>query len=142
SVKRAEGQNGQKVGPRDLIPDLDALAWQGRTAYVCYDSDRQEKPDVRLAEWALAQALEARGAKVLVVQLPAGTDREKVGLDDYLLSHSPADLQRLLEQAAPPEPPTVEEQDDPHRLARTFLAGTAWRFWQGTYWEYAGTHYR
>jgi hypothetical protein len=142
SVKRDEGPDGRKVGERELITDLDAIAWQGRTVYIAYDSDRLDKPNVRQAERALSQALEARGAKVLIVQLPAGTDGQKVGLDDYLVTHDPADLRHLLEQAAPPEPPAFAEADDPHRLARSFLAGTTWRFWQGTYWEYTGTHYK
>lgn len=70
------------------IPDLDHVAWPGRTVYIVFDSDLATNPSVKLAEFGLAQELRRRGAKVLAVRLPAGPRGQKVGLDDYLLTHS------------------------------------------------------
>jgi len=70
------------------IADLDAILWRGRTVFLVYDSDLATKPQVRLAEFALARELQRRGAIVKAVRLPAGSDGAKVGLDDYLVTHS------------------------------------------------------
>jgi hypothetical protein len=70
------------------ISDLGLIAWRGRTVYVVFDSDLTSKRPVRLAEWALARELQQRGARVLAIRLPGGSNGEKVGLDDYLLRHS------------------------------------------------------
>jgi hypothetical protein len=96
--------------PRELIDDLAAIPWQGRRVFVVFDSDRDEKAQVPWAEWHLAQALAARGAAVKVVRLPAvpaGGDGKpsKVGLDDYLCSHTADDLRQLLADAADPAEP-------------------------------------
>ena len=70
------------------IPDLDQVAWRGRTVYLIFDSDLASNPSVKLAEFGLARELGRRGARVLAVRLPGGPKGEKVGLDDYLLTHS------------------------------------------------------
>ncbi len=51
-----------KDAERELIPDLEAVAWEGRTAFICFDSDLAEKREVAFAEWRLSQALAAKGA--------------------------------------------------------------------------------
>jgi P4 family phage/plasmid primase-like protien len=38
-------------------------------------------------------------------------------------------------------PSTSEAFDDPHRLARSFLAKDVWRYWKQEHWHYIGTHY-
>jgi putative DNA primase/helicase len=70
------------------IPDLEHIVWQGRMVFVVYDSDLATNRKVRLAEYALAKELQRRGATVKAVRLPSGTAGQKVGLDDYLLTHS------------------------------------------------------
>ena len=70
------------------IPDLDKITWKDRTVCVVYDSDLATKPPVRSAEFRLGRELRARGAEVFAVRLPGGPNGEKVGLDDYLCSHS------------------------------------------------------
>lgn len=70
------------------IADLDKVTWAGRTVYLVFDSDLATKPDVQAAEQALAQELARRGAEVLGYRLPPGPNGTKVGLDDYLLTHS------------------------------------------------------
>ena len=70
------------------IQDLAHIAWSGRTVVVVYDSDVATNPKVQLAESALVKELRGRGATVQRVRLPSGSGTEKVGLDDYLLTHS------------------------------------------------------
>ena len=94
-----------KDGPRALIPDLDAVAWEGRPIFLCYDSDLADKPDVAHAEWRLAEALTAKGVVVKIVRLPAGPEGAKVGLDDFLVAHGPDAFRQALEAAQPATPP-------------------------------------
>jgi hypothetical protein len=105
--KRARDAAGKPTGPRLLIPDFDAIALRGRTAYVAFDSDAATNTSVLLAEWHLAQALQGRGATVLVVRIPPGPNAAKVGLDDYLVQNGSASLSGLLASATPPTRPTA-----------------------------------
>jgi hypothetical protein len=70
------------------IADLDVILWRGRTVYIVFDSDLATNTSVKLAEFGLARELGHRGARVFAVRLPAGPGGAKVGLDDYLLTHS------------------------------------------------------
>jgi AAA domain-containing protein/uncharacterized protein DUF3854 len=70
------------------VADLDAITWRGRVVYIVFDSDLAQNPSVKLAEFRLAHELGRRGARVLAVRLPGGPNGAKVGLDDYLLTHS------------------------------------------------------
>jgi putative DNA primase/helicase len=94
-----------KDAPRELIPDLEAVSWQGRVVYLCYDSDLAEKPEVAWAEWHLAEALAAKGAAVKAIRLSPGPGGAKSGLDDYLVADGPAAFRKLLEAAEPAKPP-------------------------------------
>jgi hypothetical protein len=79
---------GREDGRSAPVPDLDHIAWKQRTVYVVFDSDLASNPNVREAEFALARELGRRGAKVMAIRLPGGPQGEKVGLDDYLMTHS------------------------------------------------------
>jgi putative DNA primase/helicase len=103
--RRPKGEDGKPKGPRVLIDDLAAVAWGGRTVFVCYDSDLADKPEVAAAEWCLAEVLRERGAVVKVVRLPAGPRGEKQGLDDYLVAHGADAFRRLLKAARAPRKP-------------------------------------
>src|SRR6266508_2465924 len=70
------------------IPDLDHVTWAGRVVYIVFDSDLASNISFKGAEFALARELGRRGAKVLAVRIPGGPNGEKVGLDDYLITHS------------------------------------------------------
>ncbi len=70
--KRAKDKDGKPQGERELIDDLAAIAWQGRPVYLCFDSDAATNPNVRMAEWHLAETLTRHGAIVNVVRLPKG----------------------------------------------------------------------
>ncbi|MBN9518545.1 DUF3987 domain-containing protein [bacterium] len=93
------------AAPRELIPDLAAVAWAGRAVFVAYDSDLADKPEVRLAEWHLAEALAAAGAVVRAVRLPHGPGGAKAGLDDFLLARGSDALRLVMDLARPVEPP-------------------------------------
>jgi hypothetical protein len=81
-------QKGPDGGPSVPIPDLDLITWAGRTVFIVFDSDLVTNPDVQAAERELAKELTRRGAAVFAIRLPAGPDGAKVGLDDYLLTHT------------------------------------------------------
>jgi hypothetical protein len=99
-----------KEAVRELIPDLEAVVWKGRTVYVAYDSDAATKRTVAFAEWHLAEVLTDKGATVRIVRLPGGPEGAKVGLDDFLVAHGPDALRELLEKADVPKKP---EDDRP-----------------------------
>lgn len=95
SVPRTKGQPGRPSKIRPLLPELAALPLAGRIVGICYDSDLASKPDVQRAESALASELARWGADVHLIHLPAGENGAKVGLDDYLLTHSAAEFRSL-----------------------------------------------
>src|SRR5262249_29625735 len=147
------GADGKATGPRELIDDLAAIAWQGRTVYIVFDSDAVSNSNVAWAEHHLAEELAGLGAMVKIVRLPHG--ETKVGLEDFLVAHPREELQRLIEGAAAPEPPARdpatempnEAHDDPHRLARLYLdeyrardANTI-RYWCDDYYRWDGRAY-
>lgn len=79
---------GSKARGLKLLPELEHFVWQGRTVYICYDSDRVNNDQVQGAEHMLARTLQAAGAQVRVVSIPPTLDGTKVGLDDYLVPTS------------------------------------------------------
>jgi len=155
--KQAKDKDGKPQGERELIPDLAAVAWQGRPVFIVFDSDAVTNPSVRRAEWELAECLKRQGATVKVVRLPGepGSDgtAAKVGLDDYLVAHGPDAFRELLTAAAEPTPPVavapIEANDDPHRLAKLFLAekcqhaeGLTLHCWRDQWHRWDGSAYR
>lgn len=69
-----------KARPHRLKPCFDHVQLE-RRVYVVFDNDVTVKTEVQGALEALVEALEARGAEVLVVYLPPG---EQKGVDDFL----------------------------------------------------------
>jgi hypothetical protein len=100
--KREKAADGKPIGPRELIPDLDRVAWAGRCVVVCFDSDAAGNPNVGWAEYHLAELLTARGAVVRVARLPSEPDGAKNGIDDFLVRHGPAAFCELVAAATPP----------------------------------------
>lgn len=82
-----------------FLSELAIFKWARRTVFICFDSDYLEKPNICLAMNALCEELQERGADVKVLALPPGSDDRKIGLDDYLLEHSPEELSELLKTA-------------------------------------------
>lgn len=69
----------------ELLPDFDEVLGEDTEVEICFDSDLDTNPNVRLALARLAAALEERGHTVRVVYLSSGPNDEKVGLDDFLV---------------------------------------------------------
>jgi len=110
-IKRQKGKSGKSVGKWELLPDLAALPWKGRTVIIVFDSDAVTNNNVRWAEWHLAATLKRHGALVKIVRLPPGPPGEdskpaKVGLDDFLMVQGADALRKLVEEAATPEKPS------------------------------------
>jgi hypothetical protein len=118
--RRSRNAAGRGVGRFQLIADLDAVSWSGRTVCIAFDSDAADKPDVQWAEHHLAETLAARGAEVLIVRLPPGPDGAKTGLDDFLVAHSADDLKALLAAARPAEKPARQQDDRPSNVFANF----------------------
>ncbi|MFO0836895.1 MAG: phage/plasmid primase, P4 family [Phycisphaerae bacterium] len=97
--KRGRRRTGSATGPRELLPDLNRVQWNGRRVYVLFDSDGVDKPDVRMAEREVSRLLRGRGADVRIIRLPKLADG-KTGLDDFLVAKG-ADALRELLSAAP-----------------------------------------
>jgi putative DNA primase/helicase len=157
--KRARDKDGKPQGERELIDDLAPIPWQSRPAFLVFDSDAATNPNVRAAEWSLAEMLHRHGAVVHVVRLPVGAigpdgTPAKIGLDDYLVAHGPDAFRELLAGALEPTLPEkgltpLEAADDPHRLARLFIReryqhpdGLILRYWQEEWYRWDGSAYR
>ncbi len=100
--RRDRNENGKPRGKRKLIDDLASIPMEGRKIYIAFDSDLAEKPDIQHAEQELAKALSANGATVRCIRLPPGPNGTKVGLDDYLITHSTRELRTLLKKSVDP----------------------------------------
>jgi hypothetical protein len=69
-----------------LLPDLEAIQWQGRKVVIVFDSDLTSNPKVQGALSALGRTLLSRGAVVVMMSLPSDADGNKQGLDDALVN--------------------------------------------------------
>jgi hypothetical protein len=70
-------------------PDFELIQLSGRNVLICFDSDAVSNHHVRQAERDLATFLRKRfGARVAVKRLQPGEGGAKVGLDDFLLTHT------------------------------------------------------
>jgi hypothetical protein len=83
------------------LPELDAIAWNGRNVYIAFDSDAMVKVEVHRAMGRLARYLEARSnpPEVAFIYLPSGDGGAKVGLDDFFAAGHSVD--ELLSFASP-----------------------------------------
>ena len=53
---------------------MQRIAWKGRPVVIAFDSDAGSKPEVRRAEYKLAEVLGAAGARVRVLRLGPRSD--------------------------------------------------------------------
>ena len=74
------------AGGKTALADWEGIALNERLVYLAFDSDVTTKASVQLALARLKRFLESRGARVLVVYLPSGSEGAKVGLDDFFVS--------------------------------------------------------
>jgi len=84
------------LGGTKLLADFDGIALKGRRVIIAYDSDVSTKPEVRQAIERLGEHLRRKGASLYNVRLPQN-GAAKVGVDDFLLTHSLEELQSLVE---------------------------------------------
>lgn len=85
----------------EFLPELESIAWCGRQAYICFDSDYKANQAVCLALKDLADEMHTRGAYVNLVSLPSVEGGPKTGLDDFLLTEGVEEFRRLLREAQP-----------------------------------------
>jgi putative DNA primase/helicase len=122
ALKRERDKDGKAIGDRKLLPELEAINWQGRTVWIVYDSDAKQNAEVRRAETALAEELAKRGATVRIIRLPEGLK----GVDDFLVANPVEEFWKLLETAEQAKPLGRDEAakeaiDDPDGLGRSFM---------------------
>src|SRR5262249_45688956 len=61
------------------IPDLDLIAWRGRSVFLVFDNDLRSNEQVATALYELSQELERRGARVSKIDLPNAPNGQKCG---------------------------------------------------------------
>jgi hypothetical protein len=91
--------NGSPADETGPSPDLDLITWQDRIVIIAYDSNAATNPNVRKARRALAQELSARGASVLIAEVPAieGVN----GPDDLIAVSGDVAMLAILDAAKP-----------------------------------------
>jgi Domain of unknown function (DUF3854) len=107
-----------------FLADWDYIALEGRAGRIVFDSDIMTKPNVRQALTRLTEHLQRKGAHVTAVYLPQEGGR-KIGVDDYLLTHTVEDLEGLVEAPRPqPQPakPIIELLPEPPKVLSRLLA--------------------
>jgi len=97
---RGTNDDGGKVA----LAEFERIALNGRDVYLVFDSDVMTKHAVYAALRRLGGYLGYQGARLHYVYLPHGTDGTKVGLDDFLLGHTAADVLPLAEDELRPPP--------------------------------------
>ena len=85
------------------------IALKGRDVGIVFDSDLMLKKDVQRALTVLTEYLTYKGANVHHVYLPEEPGG-KVGVDDFLLAHTLADLEFLLTPACAAGTPTPSQR--------------------------------
>jgi hypothetical protein len=78
TVGRESSADGTRVPVKGPIPDLDRIQWQGRTAYIIFDSDKKRNASIQAAERELAHELKSHGAG----NLEQATDANGFLIDD------------------------------------------------------------
>src|SRR6266446_2478231 len=111
------GKNAK--GGRTILSDWQFITLKGREVRICYDSDVMEKEQVKRALDELSAFLKGQGARVHIAYLPS-EDGAKVGVDDYLLTHTMQHLERLLDA-----PQIVREERKPTDEFFGYLTGTS-----------------
>ncbi len=120
-----------EYGGKVALPDWDSIALNGRLVRIAFDSDVVTKPAVRLALVRLKGFLEARGAIVEVVYLPATDDGAKQGIDDFLAAgHSLSDLEALCRPDVADVPDAVDELRPGITVSNRFMHEIAQDCWE------------
>lgn len=86
-----------------VVPELHEFVWDGREVICVYDSDAEHKPQVLQAAYQLAKWLYDHHARPRIVVLPEAEDGSKVGLDDYLLTHTAEQFREYVDNSRTPQ---------------------------------------
>jgi hypothetical protein len=135
-VSMFKGKNA--CGAPVLLADFDLIAWKGRRVFVVYDSDVMFKKSVQRALERLTAHLTRMGAIVVPIFLPDDGEGGKIGIDDYLLTHTTDDVRGLVGTVPKPPAPVVELLDEPPLALERPLAILDGRAYAAT-WLYART---
>lgn len=120
-----------EYGGKVALPEWDSIALNERLVRIAFDSDVATKPAVRLALVRLKGFLEARGAVVEVVYLPATDDGAKQGIDDFLAAgHSLSDLEALCRPDVADVPDAVDELRPGITVSNRFMHEIAQDCWE------------
>jgi hypothetical protein len=128
-VYNFKGKN--PYGGITFLADWDDIALNGRQVRIVFDNDVMRKSQVHGALKHLTERLQRRGAHIEAVYLPT-EGGGKIGVDDYLLSHSLENLEGCVEATRPaPEPakPQLELlREAPKQITRplTLIDGRAY----------------
>lgn len=97
---KGPGPDGDRRNIKGPIPDLDRVAWNGRTVTIVFDANVRTNESVRAARQGLTRELRRRGAIVLWVELPElpGVN----GIDDLIGRHGGKVATELIKNAAAP----------------------------------------
>jgi len=87
--------NWKESGKDGLIPEIKTVPLLDRQVFLVPDSDFIQNPKVLHAVYCLGIELEKLGAKVEIICVPESISEDKVGLDDYLVSHSVEEFRDL-----------------------------------------------
>jgi len=96
---KTEDANGARVDEVGPLPDLDDIAWKGRTVVIAFDANVATNLMVKYARRDLAKKLTARGAVVHVINLP--TEEGINGPDDFIGLRGDEAFFALVDQATP-----------------------------------------
>lgn len=95
------GSRGTNVkGGKLNIADWGDIALNGREVTVCFDSDQSTNVNVKAARDYVVALVTNKGARPRVAVVPPGANNQKLGVDDYLLTHSVDELIRLSSDSA------------------------------------------
>lgn len=92
------------VGGKALLSDFDHIAFNGRRVNLAYDNDVMANVQVQMALDRLTQILQNRDAEVWWCRMPWLPGQPKVGVDDFLLTHSVDELREYCRPADAVEP--------------------------------------
>lgn len=150
-IGKVDAPNGGKQDLYGLINDFEFITLQGRTVYVCYDTNVHTNDNVKWAEKNLVKILRNRGAKVVVVRLPK--DLLALGINgiDDVLGQPDLGADYVTKLIAQSETHNIEEQEakkrkfddldfaiafaNLHPELRYDEDAKLWRQWQGTHWQ-------
>ncbi len=90
-----------QVKQSTLIPDFNRIAWDGRQAFILFDSNVHSNSSVGAARTCLKREMsDMFGAHVRTIDLPTDEDGKLNGIDDYLAAKGPEFVDQLLRRHA------------------------------------------